>query len=156
MMKKITMTVLILLLTLSAALAAQYRVITKEAMVRKDKRFFAPVVTRIPYGTAVEDQGREGDWLKVTYKGKRGWLHIGAVQEQSFQLLRAGRARETTQEEVALAGKGFTPAVEKAFKNRNPGLKYGEVDKIQSYKISDSALQAFIQAGKLNEPGGAQ
>jgi hypothetical protein len=147
MMKKITMTVLILLLTLSAALAAQYRVITKEAMVRKDKRFFAPVVTRIPYGTAVEDQGREGDWLKV---------HIGAVQEQSFQLLRAGRARETTQEEVALAGKGFTPAVEKAFKNRNPGLKYGEVDKIQSYKISDSALQAFIQAGKLNEPGGAQ
>lgn len=148
--------ILILLATLSVAAAAQYRVITKDAPVRKDKRFFAPVVTRIPYGTTVEDQGRQGDWLRVNYKGKQGWIHIGAVQERTVQLLRAGKAHEATQEEVALAGKGFTPEVEKAYRERNPRLKYGEIDEIESLLIDDDSLQAFIRAGNLNEPGGGR
>jgi uncharacterized protein YraI len=142
--------------TLSAAVAAQYRIITRDASVRKDKRFFAPVVTRIPYGATIQDQGREGDWLRVSYKGKKGWLHIGAVQEQKFQLARTGKAREASQEEVALAGKGFSPEVERSFRAKNPGLKYKEVDRIQSYKIDDKTLQAFVQAGDLKEPGGGQ
>ncbi len=156
MKKSTVLTILILLLTVSAAVAAQYTIITRDAAVRKDKRFFAPVVTRIPYGATIQDQGRQGDWLRVTYKGKTGWLHLGAVQEQKFQLARTGKAREATQEEVALAGKGFTPEVERSFRDKNPGLQYKAVDRIQSYKIDDATLQAFIQAGGLNEPGGAQ
>ncbi len=156
-MKKTTiLTILILLLTLSAALAAQYRIVTRDAAVRKDKRFFAPVVTRIPFGATIEDQGRQGDWLRVTYKGKKGWLHIGAVQEQKFQFARTDKAREASQEEVALAGKGFTPEVERSFRDKNPSLQYKTVDRIQSYKIDDKTLQAFIQAGALKEPGGGQ
>ena len=148
--------ILIILATFGVAVAAQYKVITKDAPVRKDKRFFAPVVTRIPYGATVEDQGRQGDWLRVTYRGKQGWIHIGVVQERKVQLLRAGKAREATQEEVALAGKGFTPEVEKAYREKNPRLKYGEVDEIESLRVDDDSLLAFIRAGNLNEPGGGR
>ena len=148
--------ILIILATFGVAVAAQYKVITKDAPVRKDNRFFAPVVTRIPYGATVEDQGRQGDWLRVTYRGKQGWIHIGAVQERKVQLLRAGKAREATQEEVALAGKGFTPEVEKAYREKNPRLKYGEVDEIESLRVDDDSLLAFIRAGNLNEPGGGR
>jgi len=156
-MKKTTFfIVLILLLTFSAAIAAQYKVITREAPIRKDKKFFAPVVTRLPYGTTVQDQVRQGDWLRVSYKGKTGWIHISAVQAQTVQLSRSGKARETTGYEVALAGKGFTPEVEKSFRGQNPKLQYGLVDQIQAYKIDDAQLQAFIREGNLNEPGGAQ
>jgi len=35
--------ILIILATFGVAVAAQYKVITKDAPVRKDKRFFAPV-----------------------------------------------------------------------------------------------------------------
>ncbi len=145
------------LLLASVALGASVKVITQEAMIRKDKRFFAPVVVRVPYGAMIQELGREGDWLQVSYQGKKGWLHISAVQEQKFSLssLAGESAQETTREEVALAGKGFTPEVEKAFRSKNPKMRYDLVDQVQSYKVAEQQLQAFIRSGNLREPGGA-
>jgi hypothetical protein len=157
MKKKSWIILLSLLMMASMAMAATVKVITQEGMIRKDKRFFASVVTRVPYGELVEELERQGDWLLVSYRGKQGWIHISAVQEQKFRLssLSGEKAEETSREEVALAGKGFTPEVEKAFRDQNPKMRYDLVDQIQSYKIQDQQLQAFIQAGNLKEPGGA-
>jgi hypothetical protein len=146
-----------LCLMTSVAFAATVKVITQEAVLRKDKRFFAPAVTRVPYGSAIQQLGREGDWLRVSYQGKEGWVHISAVQEQKIQLspLAGGQAQEASQDEVALAGKGFTPEVEKAFREKNPKMRYDLVNEIQSSRVSDATVQAFIQSGNLKEPGGA-
>jgi len=35
-------------------------------------------------------------------------------------------------------------------------LKYGEVDEIESLRVDDDSLLAFIRAGNLNEPGGGR
>jgi len=142
----------------SVALAATLKVITQEATIRKDKRFFAPVVARVAYGEVIQELDRKGDWLRVSYRGKKGWIHISAVQEQKFELssLSSGRAQETSREEVALAGKGFTPEVEKVFREKNPKMRYDLVNHVQGYKVAESRLQAFIRAGNLKEPGGAQ
>jgi len=146
------------LLMASVALAATLKVITQEATIRKDKRFFAPVVARVAYGEVIQELERKGDWLRVSYRGKEGWIHISAVQEQKFELssLSSGRAQETSREEVALAGKGFTPEVEKVFREKNPKMRYDLVNHVQGYKVAESRLQAFIRAGNLKEPGGAQ
>jgi len=143
--------------TTSVALAASIKVITQEAVIRKDKRFFAPAVVRAPYGAVLEESRREGDWFRVSYQGKQGWVHVSAVQEQKFDLssLAGGRARDTSQEEIALAGKGFTPEVEKAFRDKNPKMRYDLVNQVQSYKVDEQKLQAFLKAGNLKEPGGA-
>lgn len=153
---KIWVLLLGLSLMTSVALADTVKVITQEAVIRKDKRFFAPAVVRAPYGSVVEQLGREGDWLRVRYQGKQGWIHVSAVQEQKFQLSSrsGGQAQETSQDEVALAGKGFTPEVEKAFREKNPKMRYDLVDQVQSYKADEGKLQAFLQAGNLKEPGG--
>ena len=144
------------LLAASAAPAASYKVITQEGAIRKDRKFFAPLVARVPYGAIVQEVSRKGDWLQVSYGEKQGWMHIGAVQEQKVRLssLAGEKARETSQEEVVLAGKGFTPEVEKAFREKNPKLDFAAVDQIQKYQIPDPQEQAFIQAGNLREPGG--
>ena len=141
----------------STVFAASFQVITNECFIRKDKRFFAPVVARIPYGETLQDLERQGDWLLVNYKGTRGWIHVSAVQEKKFGLssLAGGKAQEATREEVALAGKGFTPEVEKAFQQKNPKMRFDLVDQIQRYRIDDQQLQAFVQRGNLKEPGGA-
>jgi len=154
--KQVWIILLGLLLTASVALAATLKVITQEATIRKDKRFFAPVVARVAYGEEIQELERQGDWLRVRYRGKEGWIHRSAVQEQKFQLssLASERAQETGREEVALAGKGFTPQVEKAFREKNPKMRYDLVEYVQSYKLSEPQLQAFIRAGNLNEPGG--
>ena len=140
----------------SVALAATVKVITQEAVIRKDKRFFAPAVTRVPYGSVIQESGREGDWLRVSYQGKEGWIHVSAVQEQKFQLssLAGGKAQEASRDEVALAGKGFTPEVEKAFRDKNPKMRYDLVNQVQSYKVDEQKIQTFLQAGNLKEPGG--
>jgi len=155
--KKFWITLAGALMLASVALGATVKVITQEAVIRKDKRFFAPAVVRVPYGEMLQELGREGDWLQVSYQGKQGWLHISAVQEQKFSLssLAGERAQETTREEVALAGKGFTPEVESAFRNKNPKMRYDLVDQVQSYKVAEQQLQAFIRSGSLKEPGGA-
>ena len=156
MKKKVWIILLGLWIMTSGAMAATVKVITQEAMIRKDKRFFAPVVTRVSYGETIQELERQGDWLRVSYRGKQGWIHISAVQEQKFQLssLSSEKASEASQEEVALAGKGFTPEVEKAFRDKNPKMRYDLVDQIQSIRIEDGQLQAFIRAGNLKEPGG--
>ena len=141
----------------SVAFAATLKVITQEAVIRKDKRFFSPPVARAPFGSVVQQLGREGDWLRVSYQGNQGWVHISAVQEQKFQpsSLAGGQAQEASQDEVALAGKGFTPDVEKAFREKNPKMRYDLVDHVQFCKVDEAGLQAFIRAGNLKEPGGA-
>jgi len=158
MKKQVWIILLGVLLMASVALAATVKVITQEATIRKDKRFFAPVVARVAYGEMIQELERKGDWLRVSYRGKEGWIHISAVQEQKFELssLSTGRAQETSREEVALAGKGFTPEVEKAFREKNPKMRYDLVNHVQGYKVAESRLQAFIRAGNLKEPGGAQ
>ena len=140
----------------SIAWAATYQVITQEAIIRKDKRFFAPLVARVPYGELIEERERQGDWLRVSHKGAEGWLHVSAVREQTISLssFSGDRAQESTKEEVALAGKGFTPEVEKAFRDQNPKMRYDLVDQVQGYQVPEAELLAFIQAGALKEEGG--
>ncbi len=157
MKKKIWVWVLGLCLISSVAAAATVKVITQEAVIRKDKRFFAPAVFRAPYGAALQELSKQGDWLRVGYQGREGWIHKSAVQEQKFQFssLAGGQAEEASRDEVALAGKGFTPEVEKAFREKNPRMRYDLVNQVQAYKVDEQRLQAFIQAGHLREPGGA-
>ncbi len=158
MRKTVWIGFLALLVLASTALAASFKIITSEAVIRKENRFFAPAVGRIPYGEMIQETGRKGDWLKASYGGKEGWLHISAVQEQKFRLssLAGRKAEESTREEVALAGKGFTPEVEKSYRDQNPSLRFDLVEQIQRYRIDEQSLQAFIQRGSLKEPGGAQ
>jgi hypothetical protein len=146
-----------LLLVASVAMAASVKVITQQAVIRKDKRFFAPPVVAVPYGEVLNELAREGDWLRVQYRGNQGWIHVSAVQEQKVELssLMKSKAKETSQDEVALAGKGFTPEVEKAFRAKNPQMKYDLVDRIEGYRVSMEEVQMFVRDGWLREPGGA-
>lgn len=145
----------VLLLLTSVAMAASVKIITQQAIIRKDRRFFAPVVISVPYGEVVQQLKREGDWLLVVYRDKQGWIHISAVQEQKFRFssLMTSKARETSPDEVALAGKGFTPEIEKAFRKQNPEMKFYLVDQVESLKISNRELQTFVKKGRLKEPG---
>jgi len=157
MKRKIWLWVLGLSLISSAALAASVQVITQDAVIRKDKRFFAPALGRAPFGASLQELGREGDWFRVSYQGKEGWIHKSALQEQKFQFssLAGGKAEEASRDEVALAGKGFTPEVENAFREKNTKMRYDFVNQVQAYRVDEQRLQAFLREGNLQEPGGA-
>jgi len=46
--------------------------------------------------------------------------------------------------------------VEKAFREKNPQMRYDLVDQVQGNKITDGRLQDFIRVGNLREPRGAR
>ena len=57
--------------------------------------------------------------------------------------------KQTSSDEVALAGKGFTPEVESGYRAKHPEMNFAEVDKVESYKVDPATLQAFIKEGDL-------
>ncbi len=129
-------------------------VITKENAIRESCRFFSPVKAAVHYNDALEVISREGDWFHVEFRGVQGCIHKSAIQKKSISLsnIVGSKKRSTSEEEVALAGKGFNPQVEAAYKSKNQSLNFGAVDSIESYKIPENKLRAFILNGKLNLP----
>ena len=121
----------------------------------KDQRFFSSPVIRAPYGSVLEEKGRSGLAARELPR-REGRIHKSAVQEQKFEAtsLASGRAQESSKDEIALAGKGFLPEVEKAFREKNPNMRYDQVNKVQNFNPDEQRIQSFIRAGGLKEPGG--
>src|SRR5919109_3748015 len=111
-------------------------VITKENAIRETCRFFAPVKATVHYGDALEVVSQEGDWFQVNFRGVQGCIHKSAISKKSFSLskITGSQKQSTSGQEVALAGKGFNPQVESAYRSQNPQLKFGEVNSIESYR----------------------
>jgi hypothetical protein len=64
-------------------------------------------------------------------------------------LLTGTPAKETSSDEVALAGKGFTPEVESGYRAKHPEMDFAQVDKVESFKVEPATLHAFIKEGDL-------
>jgi hypothetical protein len=64
-------------------------------------------------------------------------------------LLTGAPVQQTSSDEVALAGKGFTPEVESGYRSKHPEMDFAQVDKIESFKVDPAALQTFIKEGDL-------
>ena len=124
--------------------------------------FASPSLGSVPLGAEVAVVSRSGDWTQVNYQGKTGWLHkLAFPQDQSPgvllpELRTAGPVRETKSDEVALAGKGFTPEVEASYRQKNPGLKYTQVDKIENFQVNPAQMAAFLKEGKLHAEAGSE
>lgn len=154
--KRLILFVLAMLITTSVlALAAEtVTVITKENAIRASCRFFAPVVATVRYNDRLEVLSKEGDWYRVRFKDVEGCIHKSAVEKPKIALadLGIGDKKSTTEDEVALAGKGFNPQVEDAYKDKNPEISFQQVDSIEAYGIPEEKQIEFIEEGELNLP----
>ncbi len=117
--------------------------------------FAGPSLGTLPVGAEVTVRSRSGDWVQVDYQGKTGWVHKMAFPQAKGPglglpgLLTGGPVRETKSDEVALAGKGFTPEVEAAYRQKNPGMNYAAVDQVESFQVGSGQLASFIREGGL-------
>ena len=64
-------------------------------------------------------------------------------------LLTGTPVKQTSSDEAALAGKGFTPEVESGYRAKHPEMNFAEVDKVETFKVDSATLQAFIKEGDL-------
>lgn len=154
-MRIITIVIVVILLSTGYLYAAgTVRVITRENAIRLESNFISPVKLKVKYNDPLTVRSVRGDWFLVTFKGISGWIHKTAVVERTAGLSGSygSRGQGASADEVALAGKGFNPQVESAYKNRHPGLQFQTVDTIEHFQAPPENLQEFMRKGGLRTP----
>ncbi|MDI6854007.1 MAG: SH3 domain-containing protein [Deltaproteobacteria bacterium] len=148
--------VMMLLLSGGPGWARTLTVSQPNQQIYQEANFASTPLGAVPQGAKVNLIRQEGEWYKVDYQGTIGWLHRQAVPEAApakmdlSKMLFGGPVKETGSDEVALAGKGFTPEVEAGFRQKNPGLAYAQVDKVETFGVDQAQLQKFVSEGGLN------
>ncbi len=129
-------------------------VVTRENALRADCGFLSAVKSKLSYGDQLEVVSRDGDWFKVRYKNIKGCIHKSAVTDQKVSLsgVKTSKSSSASEEEVALAGKGFNPQVEDSYKRKHSELDFTKVDRIEKFKIPEDELIIFIKNGGLDQP----
>ncbi len=128
------------------------KVKVQKSTLFEQPKFFSGVVTSVKYGDKLKLLDKQKDWCHVTFQGKAGWIHESGLTSTKVSLgtiFVGGSSSSPTQDEVALAGKGFTPEIERGYKKSNPEMNYALVDKIERYNVDDKSLYFFIRQGGL-------
>lgn len=134
--------------------AETVKVITKENAIREQCRFFAPIKLIVHYDDELTVITTKDDWFEVRFGNIEGCIHKSAVEKKafSFSKLMAPKTKSATEEEVALAGKGFNPQVERSYRNKHPQMNFYLVDRIEKYRIPEGKVMRFINNGGLRQP----
>jgi hypothetical protein len=150
----------VLLVSIAAWAAGEVMSIqVRNGALRSRPSFLGKVTTEVPYGTQVTIKANRGPWIQVTDPfGMTGWIHDSALTERELELVAGNVAAETgaSNDEIALAGKGFNSQVEEAYKDGQSGDGFMWVDHMESITISPENAIAFLEAGQVisNTEGG--
>jgi uncharacterized protein YgiM (DUF1202 family) len=160
--KPVPSTVMLSLFVLFVSLLVAETLIIKvqTTNLRKNPKFYAPVVQALKAGEKIEKISSQPDgWIQVkTSGGAVGWIHSSAVAVQKFDLLAMDKSMKTqaSASEVALAGKGFNKQVEESYRAKHADVSFVWVDRMLQIKIAASRVEEFMRSGKLGEWGGGR
>jgi hypothetical protein len=129
----------------------------QDGKLRADPSFLGKIIGTVAYGDSVTVIRQQDPWFFVSTRTGQltGWIHSSALTEKEI-VLRAGDAnvqKTASQREIALAGKGFNPEVEKEYKLRNPNLNFESIDRMERIIVSDEEIRQFMTEGKLSPEG---
>jgi len=118
-------------------------VAVQTAVLKDSAGFFAKEVWKLPLGTAVTLIRDDGKWAEVRAGNLTGWVASASL---SARRVTASNS-PVTANEVALAGKGFSPDTEIEYKKS--GLDYSTVDSMEKIAVPADDLLRFITEGRL-------
>ena len=143
------------LLWVTAAWAAGQRltVQTQDAELRKSASYTSGVVSKLSYGETVSVLEEKGSWYRVSSGSGTGWMHNSAFAGGRPAGMSAGGAdasAKVSDREVSMAGKGFNPEVERAYRSTHPE-GYAKLEAMMRLNYSPGQLEAFLAAGKVGQ-----
>jgi hypothetical protein len=154
-MRRLVIIFILLLLPGMAEAGKMVKVKVQKSTIFQQPRFFSAVVASVEYGDQLEVLDELKDWIHVKFREQKGWIHKSSLTSAKFNLrtIFVGTSSPSaTHDEVALAGKGFTPEVEGGYKESHPEMNYALVDQIETYDVESDSLYDFIMRGGLRIP----
>lgn len=129
----------------------------KESELRSTPSFLGTIVVKVAYGDRVTVLETKGAWKKVSLKGgSQGWINSSALTTKKI-VLQAGQTNVqtgATQNELALAGKGFNNQVEASYMAQNKKLDYSWINKMETFNVTSDQMSAFLAKGDVVQPEG--
>ncbi len=142
----------VMLLLVAAAWAAGQimTVQVRETNMRGAPSFTGGLGAAVTYGQQVSVLEERGAWFRVSAGGQEGWLHKNALSDRKLALSSGAQdtAATASEREISMAGKGFSPQVEKEYRAAHPE-GYAQVEKMLAVNYSEKDLYAFLTAGKV-------
>ena len=117
----------------------------QSAELKSSTGFFASVVGRLSLGDTVTLVRDDGRWSQVRSGNVTGYIQSSSL---STRRIIASNTSSSGASEVALAGKGFSPATELEYKK--DGMDFTMVDTMERITVSRDDLRSFISDGRLN------
>jgi hypothetical protein len=144
MKKGLALCGLLLMLLPAFAFATTLTVQVSDGDLRSEPSMFGKVISHLKYHSAVNVIEERGAWRLVDFNGKQGWIHMSKLVASSLSLS-AGKdiSSSVSSRDVSLAGKGFTPETERAFKQHHSSISFSGVDKMEQVRISPMELERF-------------
>ncbi len=149
-MSKIFTILAILVLGATFAQSETVKVLSASNAIRKECKFFAPTVAKVNYNDELNIIESKGDWEWVEFYGVEGCIHNSAIKERNVALTDIDVSENTgtvSHNEVTLAGKGFFAEL---YQFNNPDVKFGTLESIESFVVTDEQLKEFAHDGRLN------
>jgi uncharacterized protein YgiM (DUF1202 family) len=129
------------------------------AVVRATPDSLGKTVGTAKYGTAINVLSQNGDWYQVSLGTTNGWMHKSALTPKQVLMRSGGSDAQTAAAsgESQNAAFGFTKEVEGQYKQKNPNLRFDQVDRMERYRVGDETKREFLNTGGLSlGKGGAQ
>jgi SH3-like domain-containing protein len=159
-MKKIVMLTLVGLICLPASGYAKPKTLyvqVKSGDIRATPTYLGKLTGSAALGTQMTIKNKKGSWRQVSSADGKlsGWMHASLLTKKKVKMVAAkGAELAASSGEMASATKGFTPEVEKAYKEKNPKISFEWVDKMEKIKVKDSELAKFLKDGDVKPKEG--
>ncbi len=155
------------------ALAADPVIGLEKTKVWAKPQVLSKTVGEVKYGTKIKIAEKKGGWMKIeTLAAPKvsGWVMKSAVESRAdfAEAIGSGKALDSSygSQDVAAAGKGWDPNVEKSHREQNPKLDYASVDAMEKINFGPDEFVAdqrgpaskFQKSGKFQSKvyGGAK
>jgi SH3-like domain-containing protein len=121
----------------------------REGQLRERPSYLGNVTATMEYGTEVQVQREQGPWRWVVSGNDQGWIHESALTRKRVTWSAGDEdvSGAASQEEMALAGKGFTAEVEQQYRAQHRDLDFTWVDRMEKMEKSVDQLLNFLRAG---------
>ncbi|MHC6201972.1 SH3 domain-containing protein [Breznakiellaceae bacterium SP9] len=120
----------------------------KAASLKNGTGFFASEVASLQLGTQVTVLKTDGKWNQISSASPKATGWIASTSLTSKKVASSGSI--ATAQEIALAGKGFSPASELDYK-ASTKLDFSVLDSMEAQKLPNATILKFIKDGRLNE-----
>ena len=125
----------------------------RSAVILKEPKHLASILKRCAFGDPLTTISHEADWIRVRMPNNvEGFIHRSALSSQRVSLAGGKNfSGGVSQTDISLAGKGFSPEIEKQLAAKNSTLNFRAVDSMEKINVSAEQTRAFAKTGKLSE-----